>query len=215
MGSRIHITDPTTSLADILRSSKMAEINWEEINSKLPYQRNDEEKAKRRELFKQFDPNGNGYLSLAEVDKGMRDVLQCDELLDCKQAVNRSFHFAKNKSQGDSKFGDDLLEFREFRLFLQTLRQFFEYYQAFERIDTGDDNRVSKEEFCSDKIKSSIETWVGKIEDMEAEFDTIDTNAGGQILFTEFVDWALEKNLDIEDDVDEAPTEDAPAEEAQ
>ena len=36
-----------------------------------------------------------------------------------------------------------------------------------------------------------------------------------KILFTEFVDWALEKNLDIEDDVDEAPTEDAPAEEAE
>ena len=51
----------------------------------------------------------------------------------------------------------------------------------FFRIDTGDDNRVSKEEFCSDKIKESIETWVGKIEDMEAEFDTIDTNAGGQV----------------------------------
>ena len=29
-----------------------------------------------------------------------------------------------------------------------------------------------------------------------------------QILFTEFVDWALEKNLDIEDDVDaEIPDE--------
>ena len=51
----------------------------------------------------------------------------------------------------------------------------------FFRIDTGDDNRVSKEEFCSDKIKESIETWVGKIEDMEAEFDTIDANAGGQV----------------------------------
>ena len=49
------------------------------------------------------------------------------------QAVNRAFHFAKNKSQGDSKHGDDLLEFREFRLFLQTMRQFFEYYQAFAR----------------------------------------------------------------------------------
>jgi len=193
----------------------MADIDWTSINEKLPYQRTEEQKTKRRELFNQFDPNGNGYLSLAEVDKGMRDVLQSDELFDCKQAVNRAFHFAKNKSQGDSKHGDDLLEFREFRLFLQTLRQFFEYYQAFARIDTGDDNRVSKEEFCSDKIKESIETWVGKIEDMEAEFDTIDTNAGGQILFTEFVDWALEKNLDIEDDADEAPTEDAPAEEAE
>merc|ERR1711902_240609 len=152
-----------------------------------------EQKSQTKRTVTQFDPNGNGYSSLAEVDKGMRDVLQSDELFDCKQAVNRAFHFAKNKSQGESKHGDDLLEFREFRLFLQTLRQFFEYYQAFARIDTGDDNRVSKEEFCSDKIKSSIETWVGEIEDMEAEFEKIDTNSGGQILFTEFVDWALEK----------------------
>ena len=29
------------------------------------------------------------------------------------------------------------------------------------------------------------------------------SNAGGQILFSEFVDWALEKNLDLEDDIDE------------
>merc|ERR1712025_794765 len=184
----------------------MGMVNWLEINEKLPFDKTNEEKAKRRELFKQFDPNGNGYLSLAEVDKGMRDVLQSDELFDCKPAVNRSFHFAKNKSQGENKYGDDLLEFREFRLFLQTLRQYFEYFQAFERIDTGDDNRVSKEEFTSDKIKACLETWVGPIEDLGAEFEAIDTNSGGQILFTEFVDWALEKNLDIEDDIDEAPT---------
>ena len=49
------------------------------------------------------------------------------------------------------------------------------------RIDTGDDNRVSKEEFTSDKIKASLEKWVGPIEDLEAEFDSIDTNAGGQV----------------------------------
>ena len=29
------------------------------------------------------------------------------------------------------------------------------------------------------------------------------SNGGGQILFSEFVDWALEKNLDLEDDIDE------------
>jgi len=189
----------------------MADIDWESINEKLPYQRTPEEKAKRRELFNQFDPNSNGYLSLAETDKGMRDVLQCDELFDCKQAVRRAFHFAKSKNNGKSKHGDDFIEFCEFRLFLQTLRQFFEYYQAFKRIDTGDDNRISKEEFTSDKIKESLEKWVGPIDDLEAEFDAIDTNSGGQILFTEFVDWALEKNLDIEDDVDEPPV-DEPAE---
>jgi hypothetical protein len=29
-------------------------------------------------MFKLFDPNSNGYLSLAEVDKGIRDVLCID-----------------------------------------------------------------------------------------------------------------------------------------
>jgi hypothetical protein len=32
--------------------------------------------------------------------------------------------------------------------------------------------------------------------------NTNDVITGGQILFSEFVDWALEKNLDLEDDVD-------------
>ena len=46
----------------------MADIDWDSINAKLPFEKNDEDKSKRRELFKQFDPNGNGYLSLAEVN---------------------------------------------------------------------------------------------------------------------------------------------------
>jgi len=190
-------------------------IDWEAINAKLPYQRTDEEKAKRKELFDSFDVNGNGYVSLAEVDKGVRDVLAIDELFDCKPAINESFHFAKTKSTGEDKYGPDFLEKRELRLFLQTLRQYFEYFQAFSRMDTGDDSRVSKEEFCSDASKAAVAKWVKEpVEDFEAEFEKIDENKGGQILFKEFVKWALEKNLDLEDDIDEAPVEEAPKEEA-
>lgn len=43
--------------------------------SKLPTGTSSGEKAVRDELFRQFDPNGNGYLSLAEVDRGVRDIL--------------------------------------------------------------------------------------------------------------------------------------------
>lgn len=33
-------------------------------------------------------------------------------------------------------------------------------------------------------------------------FNEIDKNKGGFILFDEFVDWAIQKNLDLEDDDD-------------
>ena len=44
--------------------------------------------------------------------------------------------------------------------------------------------------------------WVGPISDINAEFDLINKDGGDEILFTEFIDWALEKDLDIEDDDD-------------
>ena len=52
----------------------MANIDWEEINAKLPFERTDDGKEKRKELFKHFDPNENGFLSLAEVSKNTFSV---------------------------------------------------------------------------------------------------------------------------------------------
>ena len=45
----------------------MSNVDWAAINRKLPCEDTDEAKKRRRKLFAQFDPNGNGYLSLAEV----------------------------------------------------------------------------------------------------------------------------------------------------
>ncbi len=42
---------------------------------KLPVGKSESDQSRRDELFQQFDPNGNGYLSLAEVDKGVKEVL--------------------------------------------------------------------------------------------------------------------------------------------
>jgi len=180
----------------------MGDINWPEITEKLPFEKGDEGKEQRKELWKYVDVNDNGYASLAEVTKGVRDVLQIPDVFDCRPAINRAFHHARKISKKESEHGDDYIEFCEFRIFLYMLRQFFEYYQAFDRLDTEDDGRINKEEFTASAVKDSLEKWVGPIDDLEAEFDKIDVNGGGQILFSEFVDWALEKNLDIEDDDD-------------
>ena len=114
----------------------------------------------------------------------------------------RAFQIAKKctKSKRKDGVGDDYIEFREFRFFLLALRQYFEYYQAFQRTDTSGDHRISLDEFKASISK--IERWVGKIRNVEEEFKKIDTNGGGIILFDEFCDWAITMNLDLEDDND-------------
>jgi len=174
-------------------------IDWAEINAKLPTERNEEEKAQRRAMFDQFDA-GNGILSLAEVDKAIRDVLQIDDLFDAKAAIMRAFQIAKNCTKSSRSVGDDYIEFREFRFFLLSLRQYFEYFVAFSRTDEDSDKRVDLDEFKA--AQEQIEVWVGPIADIEEEFNSIDTNGGGHILFDEFAAWAINKNLDLEDDED-------------
>ena len=71
-----------------------ADIDWDTINAKLPYERSDEAKEKRRELFNQFDPNCNGYLSLAEVlQTSERNLYYCKKIL-----LGHNTHFNSQSS---------------------------------------------------------------------------------------------------------------------
>jgi len=176
------------------------DIDWDAIAAKLPTKKNAEDKARRKKMFNEFDPNGNGILSLAEIDKAMRDVLALDDLFDAKRAIMRAFQIAKNcKKSKRGDLGDDYIELLEFKYFLISLRQYFEYYVAFVRVDADSDHRISLEEFKASQ--ATIEKWVGKI-DAEKSFKAIDTNHGGFILFDEFCKWAIKKHLDLEDDDD-------------
>ena len=181
-------------------SSSEKKIDWDSIREKLPTERTPEQKAKRLELFQQFDPNSNGFLSLAEVDKGCRDVLGLYEIFECKKVIMRAFQAAKgaNDAKSKSESGKDYVEKCEFRLLLVYLRQYFEVWQLFEGMDSGNDHRINLEEFKEAIPK--IEKWGFQVEDPEAEFAKIDANGGGELLFDEFADWAIKKGLDLEDD---------------
>ncbi len=64
-------------------------IDYAHLREVLCVERNEEGLKKRQKMFSDFDPNGNGFLSLAEVDKGIRDVLRLPEIFaffkDCSQ----------------------------------------------------------------------------------------------------------------------------------
>merc|ERR1719355_563691 len=121
------------------------QIDWSNIHLKLPHQRTREARQQRRKLFRDFDVNGNGYLSLAEVDKGIRDVLQLDDVFDAKPVIMRAFQAAKNSVPTDDVDSPaaDYVQRMEFRILLQFLSHFFELWDVFGIIDKSHDHRLN------------------------------------------------------------------------
>jgi Ca2+-binding EF-hand superfamily protein len=175
-------------------------IDWVQIREKLPVDKTEEAKAKRMALFDQFDPNNNGYLSLAEVDKGCRDVLGIYEIFQAKKVILRAFEAARGLNDPKVPKGDlgcSYVERMEFRMLLLYLRQYFEIWQIFDQVDSDDDHRLDLAEFKAALPK--LEAWGMAIEDADATFAEMDTNGGGKVLFGEFSDWALKKKLNFAD----------------
>ena len=174
--------------------------DWKALLEKLPVKKTTEERNKRRELWKAMDMNGNGFLSLAEFDRGVRDVLGLPDLFKQKKVILRAFTLAKKKIKGKAKKSGDYVEWLEFRYILIYLRQYLEYYAMFCRLDTSDDFKINLDEFK--KGIPIMEKWGIKITNPQEEFNKIDKNKGGSIMFDEFSEYAIQKNLDLEDDDD-------------
>ena len=95
---------------------------WEQLREKLPWHLNEEERQERIKQWASIDVNGNGYLSLAEVDKGMRDVVRLPILFSLKPVLMRAFTAAKTKVKAKSQYGDDYITKGEYRFLLKYLR---------------------------------------------------------------------------------------------
>ena len=156
----------------------------------LPTKRTEEDKQKRIAMFDSFDPNGNGYLSLAECDKGVFDL----GWQDCpKPVLMRAFQAAKGVAQrhgSTDTTGESFIERPEFRLFLLYLDRYSDLWGVFSSLDSEADRRIDEAEFLKG-ISLMQSSWGVEIADPGEEFKKIDTNSGGKVLFDEFAAWAL------------------------
>ena len=171
-------------------SGASAGIPWDEICAKIPTAKTGDERDQRVALFRQFDPNGNGYLSLAEVDKGIRDVLRIEELFDIKPVIIRAFNAAKNFADNSASGSrqSDYVQLKEFRMLLVYLLCYLRIWELFERADSGGstDRRLTRAEF--DTIVPEIQRrWLpGMTGDQLWNF--CNTDGGSMVLFTEFAE---------------------------
>jgi len=70
----------------------------------------------------------------------------------------------------------------------------------FKELDTSGDNRIGIDEFA--KALPYLEKWGVTIDDPDKAFKEIDRNGGGYVNFEEFVEWAEDQELDLENDED-------------
>jgi len=126
-----------------------------------------------------------------------------EELFSAKPVISQAFHAARRTGGGEQAgVAGDYVERKEFRTLLVALRQYYELYAMFNRLDTTDDRRIDVGEFR--KGLGFIALWGVALPDeqVDAEFAKIDANGGGFILFDEFAKWAISRALDLEDDDD-------------
>jgi Ca2+-binding EF-hand superfamily protein len=179
-------------------------INWARCAELWPTGRDDIAKSARRRIWKTMDANGNGLMSLAELDRGAK-LMGWDPYIKSKKVMMRAFQAAKvvGLTLGNRKDHADYVSFKEFRVLLQYLRQYLELFVMFAKIDADGDGRIEKKEFS--KAVHLLCEWGMKEQDkdsQEAIVDSIECDGGGMILFDEFADWALRQQLDLADDDD-------------
>lgn len=92
-GSKMPASQPSKmSPMQPMKMTKSRGIDWADMARRLPTSKTDPQQIKMRaEYWKGFDNNGNGYVSLAETEKGIRDVIKLDNLFDAKPAIMRAF----------------------------------------------------------------------------------------------------------------------------
>lgn len=133
-------------------------------------------------LWRNLDFNGNGIVSLAEIDKLVVSMVEGGSWpawLNNKPALMRAYKKTILKD-GD---GDDWVEQKEFHALLLNIFWFNKLWQVFQVIDTGADRRIDVREFQAGLSQLGLH-----MSDQEAmqEFNRIDGNHGGQVLFVEF-----------------------------
>jgi hypothetical protein len=91
------------------------DANYSTLAAKLPTGRDPESTQRRKQLFKDANTDGNGYLNRAEVDGAVGKVLGSEVLVSAKHMISKAYEAAKDFSNGQNS---DFVERSEFRLLL-------------------------------------------------------------------------------------------------
>lgn len=136
-----------------------------------------------KKLWRRLDYNGNGVVSLAEIDKMVVELVaggSWPAWLNNKPALMRAY---KKTILVDGADGDDWVQKKDFHALLLNIFWFNKLWQIFDAVNTGTDRRIDVREFIQGMGHMGLNLSEAEARD---EFAKIDKNNGGQVLFVEF-----------------------------
>ncbi len=144
-------------------------------------------KEDRDRMFDSWDANGNGALSLAEIDAVVVDRWPH---FNHKPSLMRAYRAADVN-------GDGFIKRREFHLLLEYLIYFTDLWDLFDAVDTTHDHRLNFSEFHAAAEKLRLDA---SEEELEQAFITMDMQDGGQgfVLFEAFSKWCAHRHINAE-----------------
>ena len=133
-------------------------------------------------LFNSYDMNGNGIMSLAELDRMVKQNDLFESYRGAK-ATNLAYKRADDKSK-KGKINEGYIDKKEFREFLRLLVIYKDAYEYFFKSDLDHDGSITL-----DELKKGAAQFDMTEEEAEKIFGEIDADGGGKVRFEELCDW--------------------------
>lgn len=169
--------------------------NIPESIKSLPVGDSEADAARRKQLWKSFDDDQTGQLSLAKIDKGVRDVLKIPELFQAKPVLIRAYEVAKSKVKGNKSYSDDFVSRSEFKFLLIYIKLYYSIWVEFDIIDKSDDRRIEEQEFINGL--PVLKQWGVTVSNPHKTFAEIkaQNHEVTYITFHDFAHWAITEHL--------------------
>ena len=154
---------------------RKASQRWTSIAAVLPCGMANADKQGRMRMFTEVDGNGNGFLSLVEVQRAIRKKMGDQDARDFKGEVERAFDEAKaSKAKKGMEAGDAFVDRKEFREMLVHLKRhfFWALVASLGSVFAADDHQIDQTTFKH--VVDQLSGWGVVNVDLAAEFHAID-----------------------------------------
>jgi len=194
---------------------KQLVIHWEDYDRTLPTGKDSLSKLRRRDLFQEFDPNGNGILQQSSVVRALfRLFPRVVGIVDTRPLLNLCFRVARDTAPPIVPISVAGMDRNEFRVLLICLKCYLKawevWYNHFSN-ETAHDGLVRLEDI--EVFRPLFDEWDLDNIDMMAlriqqDFRSLDAHSMGALQFDKFADSFLRRCLPFLSQDDEEAEQD-------